>query len=49
MKHAYRVLTKIIEKTLTGDKQAFGELIRKYNPRLYRVGMAIIENHAEIV
>lgn len=38
----------IIAKILTGEKQAFELLIRKYNARLYRVGMSIVNDPAEV-
>lgn len=40
--------TAVIEKILAGEKQHFELLIRKYNQRLYRIGMAILDNEAEV-
>lgn len=38
---------EIIERILSGEKQLFELLIRKYNQRLYRIGMSILANEAE--
>ncbi|MGX5820614.1 sigma-70 family RNA polymerase sigma factor [Chitinophaga lutea] len=37
----------LIARILAGEKQLFGLLIRKYNQRLYRIGMSVLENEAE--
>ncbi|MBC8172682.1 MAG: sigma-70 family RNA polymerase sigma factor [Chitinophagales bacterium] len=39
---------EIIAGILAGEKKLFGLLIRKYNSRLYRTGMAIINNDTEV-
>jgi RNA polymerase sigma factor (sigma-70 family) len=38
---------ELIARILTGEKKLFELLIRKYNQRLYRIGMSILENEAE--
>ncbi|MBS0030620.1 RNA polymerase sigma factor [Chitinophaga sp. 22321] len=38
---------ELIRLILAGDKAMFGVLIRRYNQRLYRIGMSILENSAE--
>jgi RNA polymerase sigma-70 factor (ECF subfamily) len=38
----------IIEKILLGEKRLFETIIRRYNQRLYRVGMAVLANDAEV-
>jgi len=38
----------IIAQILTGDKKAFELLMRKYNSRLYKIGMAIINEPAGV-
>jgi RNA polymerase sigma-70 factor (ECF subfamily) len=38
----------IIEKILLGEKRLFETIIRRYNQRLYRVGMAVLGNDAEV-
>jgi RNA polymerase sigma-70 factor (ECF subfamily) len=38
----------IIEKILLGEKKLFETVIRRYNQRLYRVGMAVLANDAEV-
>ena len=38
---------EIIERILKGEKQLYENLIRKYNDRLFRIGMAIINNEDE--
>ena len=38
---------ELIAKILAGEKRLFELLIRKYNQRLYRIGMSILENEAE--
>lgn len=37
----------IIDRILSGEKQLFGQLIRKYNQRLYRIGMSLLADEAE--
>lgn len=39
---------EIIERILGGEKDLYALLIRKYNQRLYRVGMSIINDDAEV-
>jgi RNA polymerase sigma factor (sigma-70 family) len=38
---------ELIQRILAGEKRLFELLIRKYNQRLYRLGMSILENEAE--
>jgi len=38
---------ELIARILAGEKRLFELLIRKYNQRLYRIGMSILENEAE--
>jgi RNA polymerase sigma-70 factor (ECF subfamily) len=40
--------TFIIEKILLGEKKLFEIIMRRYNQRLYRVGMAVLANDAEV-
>ncbi|MGE7776634.1 sigma-70 family RNA polymerase sigma factor [Chitinophaga sp. NPDC101104] len=37
----------IIERILAGEKRLFELLVRKYNQRLYRIGMSVLDNDAE--
>jgi RNA polymerase sigma factor (sigma-70 family) len=39
---------EIIARVLTGEKDLYALLVRRYNQRLYRVGMSIIDDDAEI-
>ena len=39
---------EIIAKVLGGEKDHYALLIRKYNQRLYRVGMSVINDDAEV-
>ena len=39
---------EIIERILGGDKNAYAIIIRRYNQRLYRVGMSILNDDAEV-
>jgi RNA polymerase sigma-70 factor (ECF subfamily) len=39
---------EVITRVCKGESRLFEVLIRKYNPRLYRVGMSIIKNDSEI-
>ena len=39
---------EIIARVLGGEKDLYALLIRKYNQRLYRVGMSIINDDAEV-
>ena len=39
---------EIIARVLKGEKDLYALLIRKYNQRLYRVGMSIINDDAEV-
>jgi RNA polymerase sigma-70 factor (ECF subfamily) len=38
----------IIERILQGDKKAFEHIIRKYNQRLFRTGMSLLNNDADV-
>lgn len=38
---------ELIQRILSGEKRLFELLIRKYNQRLYRIGMSILEHEAE--
>jgi RNA polymerase sigma-70 factor (ECF subfamily) len=38
----------IIEKILLGEKKLFETIMRRYNQRLYRVGMAVLASDAEV-
>ena len=38
---------EIISRVLLGEKNLYAHIMRKYNQRLYRVGMAIINDDAE--
>jgi hypothetical protein len=33
---------EIIERIINGEKELYEQLIRKYNDRLYRIGMSIV-------
>ena len=37
----------LITRIISGERQVFEQLIRKYNQRLYRIGMSVLENEAE--
>ncbi|WP_341840455.1 sigma-70 family RNA polymerase sigma factor [Chitinophaga caseinilytica] len=37
----------IIERILAGEKRLFELLVRKYNQRLYRIGMSVLDDEAE--
>ena len=39
---------KIVERVLKGEKQLFENLMRKFNSRLYRIGMAIVNDDQEV-
>jgi RNA polymerase sigma factor (sigma-70 family) len=39
---------KIVSSVLSGNHRSFELIMRKYNARLYRVGMAIINNETEV-
>src|SRR5687768_2634907 len=39
---------EIIRRILAGEKRLFEILMRKYNGRLFKVGMAIINNSSEV-
>ena len=39
---------EIISRVLTGDKNLYAILVRRYNQRLYRVGMSIINDEVEV-
>lgn len=38
---------ELIDRILSGEKNLFEAIIRRYNQRLYRVGMAILRNETE--
>jgi RNA polymerase sigma factor (sigma-70 family) len=40
--------TELIERILSGEKQLFEVMIRRYNQRLFRIGMTILENDVEV-
>ena len=39
---------EIIHRVIGGDKHLYELIIRKYNPRLYRVGMSIVNDDMEV-
>ena len=39
---------EIIKRILEGEKNLYALLVRKYNQRLYRVGMSVINNKTEV-
>jgi RNA polymerase sigma factor (sigma-70 family) len=39
---------EIISRVLQGEKNLYANIVRKYNQRLYRVGMSIINDDAEV-
>ncbi|HWJ92122.1 MAG TPA: RNA polymerase sigma factor [Flavisolibacter sp.] len=39
---------EIISRILKGEKNLYALLVRKYNQRLYRVGMSVLNNEAEV-
>lgn len=39
--------TELIHRILEGEKRLFEIIIRRYNQRLYRVGMSVLNNEAE--
>jgi RNA polymerase sigma factor (sigma-70 family) len=40
--------TEIIKRILMGEKNLYALLIRKYNQRLYRVGLSILNNESQV-
>ena len=40
--------TEVINRVLSGEKNLYVLLVRKYNERLYRVGMSIIKDDSEV-
>jgi RNA polymerase sigma-70 factor (ECF subfamily) len=40
--------SQIINHVLTGDKNLFGIIMRRYNERLYRIGMSILKDDTEV-
>jgi RNA polymerase sigma-70 factor (ECF subfamily) len=40
--------TEIITRILTGEKELYAIIIRRYNRRLYRVAMSIVDNDSEV-
>ena len=39
---------EIISRVLQGEKNLYANIVRRYNQRLYRVGMSIINDDAEV-
>lgn len=39
---------RLIDSILAGDKKAFEHLIRRYNQRLFRIGMSLLEQEADV-
>lgn len=39
---------ELVSRILAGEKRQFESLIRKYNQRLFRIGMSILENETEV-
>ena len=39
---------RLIKEILEGQKRSFEPIIRKYNQRLYRIGMSILRNETEV-
>ncbi|MCD6064552.1 MAG: polymerase subunit sigma-24 [Flavipsychrobacter sp.] len=39
---------EIVSLVLSGEKQLYEKIIRKYNPRLYRIGMAMVKRDDEL-
>lgn len=39
---------EVISRVLTGEKDMYAIIVRRYNQRLYRVGMSIINNDTEV-
>src|SRR5450631_3566957 len=39
---------EIISRVLQGEKNLYANIVRKYNQRLYRVGMSIINDDTEV-
>lgn len=39
---------EVIDRILLGEREAFEVLVRRYNQRLYRAGMAILNNDSEV-
>ncbi|MBS1606204.1 MAG: sigma-70 family RNA polymerase sigma factor [Bacteroidetes bacterium] len=39
---------ELVKKIVTGDKHLFEIIIRRYNQRLYRIGMSILNNDIEV-
>lgn len=40
--------TELIEKILAGEKKFFEIIMRRYNPRLFRIGRSVIKNDDEV-
>ncbi|HYD20087.1 MAG TPA: RNA polymerase sigma factor [Flavipsychrobacter sp.] len=40
--------SRLIKEILEGQKRSFEPIIRKYNQRLYRIGMSILRNETEV-
>jgi DNA-directed RNA polymerase specialized sigma24 family protein len=40
--------SEIIARVLQGEKDLYALLVRRYNQRLYRVGMSMINDDAEV-
>ncbi|MFT3676889.1 MAG: RNA polymerase sigma factor [Chitinophagaceae bacterium] len=39
---------EVIDRILKGEKELYAIIVRRYNQRLYRVGMSILNNDAEV-
>lgn len=39
---------EVIDKILSGEKRAFEILIRKYNSRLFKIGMSLVNNDTDV-
>jgi RNA polymerase sigma factor (sigma-70 family) len=40
--------SELVNRILRGESRLFENLMRRYNPRLYRIGMAILSNDVEV-
>ena len=40
--------SELITRILQGEKDLYALIVRRYNQRLYRVGMGILDNDAEV-
>ena len=39
---------EIISRVLTGEQRLYEHIMRRYNARLYRIGMSIVNNGTEV-